>query len=189
MLTVGGNQAGRVAAWLVGQAVAAPSGPVIALMDDSAGTGPAATAEDPATGKTRPAALSRPRTLTRVRPPRCRPAPGPRRGTASRAALAPLAAALRTARRPVLLLGADALAHTAAIRAAVAGRGIPALHTYRARGIVPDSAAEAAGLVTGGTMEWPLLARADLIIGLGVDEAEMIPAAWDYAAPTVLVGG
>ena len=100
---------------------------------------------------------------------------------------APLATALRRARRPVLLLGARAVAHTAAIRAAVAGRGIPALHTYRARGIVPDSAAEAGGLVTGGTMEWPLLARADLIIGLGVDEAEMIPAAWDYAAPTVLV--
>src|SRR6202042_3997946 len=72
-------------------------------------------------------------------------------------------------------------------RAAVAGRGIPALHTYRARGIVPDAGAEAAGLVTGGTMEWPLLAHADLIVGLGVDEAEMIPAAWDYPAPTVLV--
>ena len=69
----------------------------------------------------------------------------------------------------------------------MAGRGIPALHTYRARGIVPDAAAEAGGLVTGGTMEWPLLAHADLIVGLGVDEAEMIPAAWDYAAPTVLV--
>ncbi len=25
-----------------------------------------------------------------------------------------------------------------------------------------------AGLVTGGTMEWPLLAQADLIVGLGV---------------------
>ena len=60
---------------------------------------------------------------------------------------------------------------------------------HGARGIVPDSAAEAAGLVTGGTMEWPLLARADLIVGLGVDEAEMIPAAWAYAAPTVLAGG
>jgi len=70
----------------------------------------------------------------------------------------------------------------------VAGRGIPALHTYRARGLVPDSSAEAGGLVTGGTLEWPLLAQADLIIGLGVDEAEMIPAAWDYAAPTILVG-
>src|SRR5208282_4965760 len=98
-----------------------------------------------------------------------------------------LAGALRAARRPVLLLGAGAIPWTAAIRAALAGRGIPALHTYRARGILPDSAAEAAGLVTGGTMEWPLLAAADLIIGLGVDEAEMIPAPWDYAARTILV--
>ncbi len=32
-----------------------------------------------------------------------------------------------------------------------------------------------------------LLAAADLIIGLGVDEAEMIPAAWDYAARTILI--
>jgi acetolactate synthase-1/2/3 large subunit len=99
----------------------------------------------------------------------------------------PLATALRQARRPVLLLGSHAIAHTAAIRATVAGRGIPALHTYRARGIVPDAGAEAGGLVTGGTMEWPLLAHADLIVGLGVDEAEMIPATWAYAAPTVLV--
>ena len=87
----------------------------------------------------------------------------------------------------MLLLGADAIGQTAAIRAALAGRGLPALHTYRARGIIPDSAAEAAGLVTGGTMEWPLLSAADLIIGLGVDEAEMIPAPWDYAARTILI--
>ena len=87
----------------------------------------------------------------------------------------------------MLLLGAGAIPGTAAIRAALAGRGIPALHTYRARGILPDSAAEAAGLVTGGTMESPLLAAADLIIGFGVDEAEMIPASWDYAARTILI--
>ena len=101
--------------------------------------------------------------------------------------LAPLAAALRAARRPVLLLGTGALAQAAAVRDALAGSGIPALHTYRARGIMPDSGAEAAGLVTGGTMEWPLLVASDLIIGLGVDPAEMIPVAWDYAARTILV--
>jgi acetolactate synthase-1/2/3 large subunit len=100
-----------------------------------------------------------------------------------------LARALRGSRRPVVMLGTGAIAGTASIRAALAGRGIPVLHTYRARGIVPDSAAEAAGLVTGGTMEWPVLAAADLIVGLGVDEAEMIPAAWDYAAPVLLVAG
>ena len=122
------------------------------------------------------------------------PPPGPPRQPRPRAGadtagheLAPLAAALRAARRPVLLLGTGALAHAAAVRDALAGSGIPALHTYRARGIMPDSGAEAAGLVTGGTMEWPLLVASDLIIGLGVDPAEMIPVAWDYAARTILV--
>src|ERR1700730_15489037 len=91
------------------------------------------------------------------------------------------------ARRPVVMLGADAIPHTAPVRVALHGSGIPVLHTYRARGIVPDSAAEAAGLVTGGTMEWPLLAAAALIVGLGVDEAEMIPAPWDYPGRTILV--
>ena len=86
-----------------------------------------------------------------------------------------------------MLLGTGAIPRTAAVRKALAGSGIPVLHTYRARGVIPDSAAEAAGLVTGGTMEWPLLSAADLIVGLGVDEAEMIPAPWDYAARTILV--
>jgi acetolactate synthase I/II/III large subunit len=104
-----------------------------------------------------------------------------------RAGLAPLAEALQAARRPVVLLGTGAFRHAAAVRDALVGSGIPALHTYRARGIVPDSSAEAAGLFTGGTMEAPLLAAADLIVGLGVDPVELIPAPWDYAARTVLV--
>ena len=162
VLTVGGDQAGLVAARLVRLALAVPPGPVMALMDDGPPAEPAGLADDAG------------------------PLADGREGPAGD--LAPMAAALRRARRPVLLLGPHAVPHTAGIRAAVVGRGIPALHTYRARGIVPDSAAEAAGLLTGGTMEWPLLAQADLIIGLGVDEAEMIPAAWDYAAPMVLVG-
>jgi acetolactate synthase I/II/III large subunit len=160
VLTVGADQAGQTAARLVSQALAGPPGPVIALMDDGIPAAPAG-------------------------PPGAAPFPDGRPGPPGD--LAPLASALRRARRPVLLLGAHAITHTAAIRAALASLGIPALHTYRARGIAADSTGEAAGLVTGGTMEWPLLTQADLIIGLGVDEAEMIPAAWDYAAPTLLV--
>jgi len=155
-ITVGRRHPGEVAARIVRLALAAPPGPVIANMDDSA-------PDDSAPDDSAP------------------PTPAAAAGASF------LAGALRAARRPVLLLGAGAIPRTAAIRAALAGRGIPALHTYRARGIVPDSAAEAAGLVTGGTMEWPLLAAADLIIGLGVDEAEMIPAPWDYAARTILI--
>jgi acetolactate synthase I/II/III large subunit len=104
-----------------------------------------------------------------------------------RAGLGPLADALQSARRPVVLLGIGAFRDAAAVRDALVGSGIPALHTYRARGIVPDSCAEAAGLFTGGTMEAPLLGAADLIVGLGVDPVELIPAPWDYAARTVLV--
>jgi acetolactate synthase I/II/III large subunit len=101
-------------------------------------------------------------------------------------ALAAVGDALRTARRPVVLLGLGALRHVSAVRAALAGSGIPVLHTYRARGIVPDCMAEAAGLFTGGTMESPLLAAADLIIGLGVDPVELIPAPWDYQVSAFL---
>ena len=161
-ITVGGPQASRAAARIVRMALAVPPGPVIANMDDSA----------PGTVDGGPGPFSAARL----------PLPA---GAASSAAV--LAGALRAARRPVLLLGAGAIPPTASVRAALAGRGIPALHTYRARGILPDSSAEAAGLVTGGTMEWPLLSAADLIIGLGVDEAEMIPASWDYTARTILI--
>jgi len=183
-VTIGGDRATQVAERAVSQALAAPPGPVIALMDDGAPADRAGSAGDMAHDGHRPgdphAAAPGPHAA----------APGPHANGPGGPAddLALLATALRRARRPVLLLGAHARTHTAAIRAAVVGRGIPALHTYRARGIVPDSAGEAGGLVTGGTMEWPLLAQADLIIGLGVDEAEMIPAAWDYAAATLLAG-
>ena len=167
VVTIGRDRTGEAAAAAVRLALMPPAGPVLALMDDSAISDPGVS--DPG-GAPDPGAPDR------------APDDSPRDA-------AVLAQALRRSRRPVIMLGTRAIAHTAAIRSALAGRGIPALHTYRARGIVPDSTAEAAGLVTGGTMEWPLLAAADLIVGLGVDEAEMIPAAWDYPAPVLLVPG
>ena len=171
-ITVGRRHPGEAAARIVRMALAAPAGPVIANMDDSA-------LEDTAPGDSAPGDSA---------PGDSAPGDsGPPTAAAGTSDASLLAGVLRGARRPVLLLGPGAIPRTAAIRAALAGRGIPALHTYRARGIIPDSAAEAAGLVTGGTMEWPLLSAADLIIGLGVDEAEMIPAPWDYAARTILI--
>ena len=177
-VTVGGPGAGEIAARIVRTALAAPPGPVLAHLDDSA----------PAWERDRPDGVPAGDGATPAgdggAPGGDGGAPG---GPATAAGASRLAAALRRARRPVLLLGADAIPRTAAIRAALAGRGLPALHTYRARGILPDAGADAAGLVTGGTMEWPLLGAADLIVGLGVDEAEMIPAPWDYAARTIVI--
>ena len=166
VITVGGPDAGEAAARTVRTALAAPAGPVIATMDDGAQD------QDGRGGPTTPTEAQTQAGLV---------------AEAARAGASVLAEAVRSARRPVLLLGTGAIPHTAAIRNALAGRGLPALHTYRARGVIPDPAPEAAGLVTGGTMEWPLLATADLIIGLGLDEAEMIPAPWEYAARTIMV--
>ena len=169
VVTIGASRGMEVAAHAVRLALTPPAGPVIVIPDSSMPGPPLADVD-----------------LITSEPGRVTVHSGPHSVLGSHD-LGWLADALRAARQPVILLGPGAIAHAAAVRAALAGSGIPALHTYRARGIVPDSAGEAAGLVTGGTMEWPLLAAADLIIGLGIDPAEMIPAIWDYAAPTVLV--
>jgi acetolactate synthase I/II/III large subunit len=168
-VTAGGRDPGRAAERAVRLALAPPAGPVVINVDPD---GPA----DP--GAPLPEAAGRHQADGRSR------ADGPA-GEAEDVREV-LGAALAGARRPVVLLGLGAIGHTAAVRAALAGSGIPALHTYRARGIVPDSSAEAAGLLSGGTMESPLLAAADLIIGLGVDPVELIPASWDYPAPALL---
>ena len=167
VLTAGPGQPEQAADLAVRLALAAPAGPVLINMDPGTEAVPA-NGDAAATGG------------SAVRAPHAR-------ADGAGHELVPLAAALRTARRPVVLLGTGALAHATAVRGALAGSGIPALHTYRARGIMPDSGAKAAGLVTGGTMEWPLLAASDLIVGLGVDPAELIPADWDYPARAILV--
>ena len=179
VVTIGRDRTSEAAAAAVRLALTPPPGPVVALMDDSAISDPGISVP----------AISDPAISDPGGAPDSEHSAAPSSTDDAPRDVAVLAQALCRSRRPVIMLGTGAIAHTAAIRSALAGRGIPALHTYRARGIVPDSAADAAGLVTGGTMEWPLLAAADLIVGLGVDEAEMIPAAWDYPAPVLLVAG
>ena len=100
-------------------------------------------------------------------------------------ALAAACATARGCRRPVVVLGLGAVAHAAELRAVLAG--IPALTTYQATGTVSATAAEWAGPFTNAALERPLLERADLVIGVGLDDVEPIPAAWSTAAPTVLL--
>ena len=118
--TVGGPPAAAaaVAAEAVGIALAAPAGPVIANMADGAAD---------QHGPSRVQNGVEAQTLRAVD------------DAAARAGRAILAEAVRGARRPVVLLGTGAIPRTAAVRDALGGRGIPALHTYRARGVLPDS--------------------------------------------------
>jgi acetolactate synthase I/II/III large subunit len=104
--------------------------------------------------------------------------------------------AVRSAVRPVVIAGVGAVAtvpearsraETGLRRFARAGN-VPVLTTYKGRGLVPDLSPEAAGLATGATIEAPLLETADLIIGVGLDPVELIPAPWTYTAPVVTIG-
>jgi acetolactate synthase-1/2/3 large subunit len=134
--------------------------------------------------------------------PEARPAAGVARGRRSHPPLAAaemdaVRTAVRAARRPVVVAGVGAVAVPAPRRAAVrdalhrflADARVPVLTTYKARGVISDLDPRAAGVATGATIESDVLAAADLIIGVGLDPVELIPAPWPYAAPIVLLGG
>ncbi|HEX3931806.1 MAG TPA: thiamine pyrophosphate-dependent enzyme [Nocardioides sp.] len=89
------------------------------------------------------------------------------------------------ARRAVVVLGAEARRHADAMRSMLRNVDVPALMTYRAKGVLPDSWPNAAGLMTGGVSERDLLAAADLIVLAGVDSTELIPGSWPFDAPVV----
>lgn len=90
--------------------------------------------------------------------------------------------------RPVLIAGSGARAHAATVRRLVAGRRIPVLTTYRAKGVVPDAWSNAAGLFTGFPREGAVLDEADAIVTVGLDPVELLAAPWPWSAPvTALV--
>ncbi len=74
------------------------------------------------------------------------------------------------------------------VEAALQAFGAPVLTTYQAVGLVPSESEINGGLFTNGMSERPLLDQADLILSIGLDVVEPIPAAWTYSAPVVAIG-
>ena len=95
---------------------------------------------------------------------------------------------LAASERPVLAIGVGARRAKRALRALLERAPWPVLATYKAKGLVPESLPNAAGLITGATIESPVLEQADLIIAVGLDPVELIPAAWPYSAPLLALG-
>ncbi len=91
------------------------------------------------------------------------------------------------ARKPLLIigLGARGAADADAIRAFCGRRQIPAMVTYKAKGVVPDAHACFAGVFTNGAIEREIIDQADLLIGIGLDPVELLPRPWTIAAPVV----
>ena len=101
-----------------------------------------------------------------------------------------LATLLAAARKPLLLvgLGARGAADAAAIRSLCATRQIPAMVTYKAKGVVPDDDPWFAGVFTNSTIEQPMIDECDLLIGLGLDPVELMPRAWKRDQQIVYCG-
>jgi acetolactate synthase-1/2/3 large subunit len=94
------------------------------------------------------------------------------------------------ARKPLLIvgLGARRPLDAAAVRVLCSSRGVPAMVTYKAKGVVADGDAHFAGVFTNGAIEQSIVAEADLLIGVGLDPVELIPRPWNHTPPIVNVG-
>ena len=97
---------------------------------------------------------------------------------------------LRGSHRALLLvgLGARQREDAQAIRSFCETRHVPAMVTYKAKGVVPDDHPWFAGVFTNGAIERPLIDEADLLIGVGLDPVELLPRPWTVAAPIIHVG-
>jgi len=96
---------------------------------------------------------------------------------------------LAEARRPIILagLGVRDARDADALRNLCEKHGIPALVTYKAKGVIPDEHPLFGGVFTHGALERPIVESADLIIGVGADPIEFLPRPWDYRAPVVMM--
>jgi acetolactate synthase-1/2/3 large subunit len=92
--------------------------------------------------------------------------------------------------RPLIIagLGAADPEVARAVRAFCEQHAIPALVTYKAKGVVPDHSPLFAGIFTNGAIERSMTEQADLLIGVGLDPVELLPRAWSFAAPVIGLG-
>lgn len=100
-----------------------------------------------------------------------------------RTALAEARRLIAGSRHPVVIAGPEATGAGEMLNRL----GCPVLCTYQAKGTVPDGSPVAAGLFTNGALERPLLEHADLVLAVGVDPVEPIPAPWNYDMPLVML--
>ena len=114
--------------------------------------------------------------------------PLPNRAAPDPAALTAARRLLGEARRPLLLAGVGARGGEAELSRFAADHGLPVLTTYKAKGAIDERRELAAGLLTGAEIESPILACADVILAVGLDPIELIPAAWPYPAAIVAIG-
>jgi acetolactate synthase-1/2/3 large subunit len=115
------------------------------------------------------------------------PAPGvPDEEPVARDAMAEARRLVAGSRHPVVIAGLEA-ARDRRVTELLGRLGCPVYCTYQGKGVVADSSPLSAGLFTNGAAERPLVERADLVLAVGVDPVELIPAMWTYDAPVIML--
>lgn len=94
---------------------------------------------------------------------------------------------LASMKKPVFLVGLAARTPeiSAALRRASEDSGIPALITYKAKGVVSDRHPWYAGVLTNGALESKVLERADGFVAIGLDSVELLPRVWRFSQPVI----
>ena len=97
---------------------------------------------------------------------------------------------LRRARKPLVIvgLGARRSEDAAAIRSFCERRRVPAMVTYKAKGVVPDDHPWWAGVFTNAAIERAIVNESDLIVGVGLDPVELLPRRWTHPQPVIYCG-
>ena len=97
---------------------------------------------------------------------------------------------IERARRPLFIigLGARGAQDAPAIRRLCERHAVPAMVTYKAKGVVPDDHPLFAGVFTNATLEQRLIDECDLLVGLGLDPVELIPRPWRCEHSIVYLG-
>ena len=116
-----------------------------------------------------------PANLPELMPNYYHPAPDPR-------ALETAVKIIKAAERPVLLVGLGVFwddACTAMLELAE-HLGAPVLTTSKCKGAIVEDHPLRAGCIIGGLIERDLVAKADLIITIGLDAVELQPKGWPY---------
>ncbi|MGJ0204080.1 thiamine pyrophosphate-binding protein [Leucobacter sp. gxy201] len=85
------------------------------------------------------------------------------------AAIAGVVAAMREAKRPLIVVGGGAVAHGAVLTALVDATGIPIVTTVQGKGAVSERHPLSAGALAGGSAAFPPIGRADLILAFGTE--------------------
>jgi len=121
------------------------------------------------------------------------PAPAavrPEASTLDPAERAKLERLLQHAHKPLVIvgLGARGGSDAATIRSFCERRRVPAMVTYKAKGVVPDDHPWWAGVFTNAAIERPFVNECDLIVGVGLDPVELLPRRWTHAQPVVYCG-